>query len=254
MLPVWPNGKTTPTHVWHRYGPRKPIQTPNGPTSSFHGGIDMGPWDGWGKTWLLAPINGVVTRAAYDNIFGNRVIVTANVHGDTVEFWLCHGRNGTIQVRAGQSVRQFDRLMLMGETGKASGEHIHYEVHVNGKRVDPEVFYRDVYARPSGGGGSVVPITPEEEEETMNSGVYYESGPKTIIYLVFNTQSGWFHEFSNGTGGGAMPPAYNNALATALGTPSWAKVTQSHARVIKNALASVQRNVVSGDLSVTIAE
>lgn len=181
MLPVWPSGGTTPTHVWHRYGPRRPIQTPNGPTSSFHGGIDLGPWDGWGKTWLLAPFDGVVTRAAYDATFGNRVIVEATLHGDRVEAWLCHGRNNTMRVSKGDQVAQLDRLMLMGETGKASGEHIHYEIHVNGKRVDPEVFYRDLYARPAGGGSSVIPEpdpidTPRQEEE-MKYGLLHTTRP-----------------------------------------------------------------------------
>lgn len=149
MSALWPNGKKNPGDVWHEFGPRKPIWTPNGPTSSFHSGIDIGPWDGSGSTWLLAPDDGIVSHAGYDSIFGNRVVVTTWYGNDKVEFWLCHGRARSLQVKVGQRVRQGQRLQLMGETGKASGVHIHYEIHVNGVRVDP----RDFYARPASGGG-----------------------------------------------------------------------------------------------------
>lgn len=99
---------------------------------------------------------------------------------------------------------------------------------------------------------------PQSEEDDMpkNSGVYYDrknpDGTTSTVYLVFNTGSGFQHEFSAGPGKGNMNPAYNNALAKALDTPSWAKVTEGHARVIKRGLAAVTNRDVSGDLTVTI--
>lgn len=159
MAVLWPNGTDKPGDVWHEYGPRPPIWTPNGPTSSFHSGIDIGPWDGTYSTWLLAPVVGTVTHAGYDDIFGNRVVVSAKIDGDQVEFSLCHGRPGSMQVRAGDRVNQKQRLQLMGETGKASGVHVHFEVHVNGVRVDPRAFYNQPH---SGGGAS--PIQSEEDD------------------------------------------------------------------------------------------
>lgn len=89
-----------------------------------------------------------------------------------------------------------------------------------------------------------------------NSGVYYDrknpDGTTSVVYLVFNTGSGFMHEFSAGPGAGNMNPAYNNALAKALDTPTWAKVTEGHARVIKRGLTAVTAREVSGDLTVTI--
>lgn len=179
-MAVWPNGKNYPGIVWHEYGPRRPIWTPNGYTSSFHSGIDIGPWDGIGKTWLLSPVSGQVIHAAYDPTFGNRVVVYDRIDGDDVEFWLCHGRNGSMRVSKGQNVAQGERLQLMGETGKASGEHLHYEIHVNGVRVDPRAFY----ARPTpAGGGSA--STPEEEEEDM----YIANVKNGNFYLVIGTKA-----------------------------------------------------------------
>lgn len=136
-MAVWPNGKSYPGDVWHKFGPRAPIWTPSGYTSSFHEGIDIGPWDGANSTWLLSPVTGVVIHAQYDSVFGNRIVV----RGEGADFWLCHGRPNSMQVSAGQSVTQGQRLQLMGETGKASGVHVHYEVRVNGSPVDPQAFY-----------------------------------------------------------------------------------------------------------------
>lgn len=161
-MAVWPNGTKSPGDVWHEFGPRAPIWTPNGYTSSFHSGIDIGPWSGTQSTWLLSPVDGVVIHAGYDSIFGNRVVV----RGGGADFWLCHGRTGFTQVVAGQQVSQGQRLMLMGETGKASGVHIHFEVHVNGTRVDPRAYYAS--ASGAGGiGGFLMSLTPDEQTELL---------------------------------------------------------------------------------------
>ena len=162
---LWPNGKKTPGSVWHEYGPRKPIWTSNGYTSSFHHGIDIGPWDGQYHTWLLSPVDGTVTYAGYSDIFGYRVIVREHSSGDT--FWLCHMRVGSLQVRTGDTVRAGDRVGYMGETGKASGVHIHYEVHPDGgSAVNPRTYYENRYA--AAASIESKPFTPAPDEEVLD--------------------------------------------------------------------------------------
>lgn len=78
----------------------------------------------------------------------------------------------------------------------------------------------------------------KEDEMARNSGIYWDAGGNNWVYAVFNTMSGFWHEFSNGKG--AMPADYNNALAGAMYTPSWAKVTKGHAAVIKEACTAVR--------------
>lgn len=103
---------------------------------------------------------------------------------------------------------------------------------------------RDKHRNRPAGGGTTTPTTPttgDEDDMGKNVGVYYPSTPaNTWKYMQFNTDSGWYSEFGNGAGNGTTDAAYNNALATALGTGSWAKITESHANAIKRDLDKLQ--------------
>jgi murein DD-endopeptidase MepM/ murein hydrolase activator NlpD len=48
-----------------------------------------------------------------------------------------YGHTKAILVKKGQKVRRGDTIALMGSTGRSTGPHVHYEVHVNGTPVDP---------------------------------------------------------------------------------------------------------------------
>lgn len=226
MPALWPNGKRTPGDVWHEYGPRKPIWTPNGPTSSFHSGIDIGPWNGAAATWLLSPVSGEVTHAGYDSIFGNRVVVYKEIDGDDVEFWLCHGRNGSMKVKRGDIVSQKQQLQLMGETGKAAGVHVHFEIHVNGVRVDP----RDFYARPAFAGGSsnVSKLNQLFQEEEMPLSFINVQGKakshQAGLFAVMRSNSGIL--FAKRVTTGSIDAAYPTIPHTQLA--DWQKTMVFH--------------------------
>ena len=74
----------------------------------------------------------------------------------------------------------------------------------------------------------------------MNSGAYYESGPSTFTYITYNTTSGWYLEYSNGPGKGAIGGDYNNPIAASLKTGSWPKITKSHAETLKRSLDNLR--------------
>ncbi|MFI5234844.1 MAG: M23 family metallopeptidase [Gemmatimonadales bacterium] len=81
---------------------------------------------------IEAPANGVITSAGWENGYGNVVIIDHG-YGIVTKFAHC----SKLLVRAGQRVHRGDRIALVGNTGLATGPHMHYEVHVNGKPVDP---------------------------------------------------------------------------------------------------------------------
>lgn len=94
-----------------------------------HEGIDVVAPAG---TPIEAPAGGVVTTAGWVAGFGNVVTVD---HGFGLVTKYAHASR--LLVRPGQRVRRGERLALVGNSGLATGPHLHYEVHVNGKPVDP---------------------------------------------------------------------------------------------------------------------
>jgi len=81
---------------------------------------------------IEAPAAGVVTDAGWESGYGNTVTID---HGYGVVTKFAHASK--LLVRAGQRVSRGQRIALVGNTGLATGPHLHYEVHVNGRPVDP---------------------------------------------------------------------------------------------------------------------
>lgn len=75
----------------------------------------------------------------------------------------------------------------------------------------------------------------------MTAGIYWKDGDNTVIYALLDLQSGAWVAHSNGAGNGPMPGTYNNRLATAFGTPSWAEVTKGHAQVFERMCAEIRK-------------
>ncbi len=89
-------------------------------------------------TRVRATAKGVVTSAGWDGDYGNMVKVR---HSNGMETWYAH--LSRILAKPGQSVRRDDVIGQVGTTGRTTGPHLHYEVHVNGQPVDPEKYLTD---------------------------------------------------------------------------------------------------------------
>lgn len=81
---------------------------------------------------IEAPANGTVVQAGWEAGYGNTVTVD---HGFGIVTKFAHASR--ILVRVGDRVERGDRIALVGNTGLSTGPHLHYEVHVNGRPVDP---------------------------------------------------------------------------------------------------------------------
>lgn len=98
--------------------------------SDFHPGIDIANDIG---TPILATADGIVEYAGWNSGgYGNMVDIN---HGNGIMTRYGHGSQ--VVVAAGQHVVRGQVIMLMGSTGFSTGPHVHYEVHVNGQRVNP---------------------------------------------------------------------------------------------------------------------
>jgi murein DD-endopeptidase MepM/ murein hydrolase activator NlpD len=98
----------------------------------WHEGVDLGAWPG---TRVRATAPGVVTYAGHKGGYGRFVLVD---HGCGIE--TAYGHLKSIDVKKGDTVDYRDTLGKVGSTGRSTGPHVHYEVRIKGKPVDPYQF------------------------------------------------------------------------------------------------------------------
>ena len=99
----------------------------------FHQGMDFTAPTG---TEIFATGNAKVEFTGWKQGYGNTVILD---HGYGYKTLYAHLYKSL--VRKGQKVRRSDIIALVGNTGKSTGPHLHYEVRLNGKPVDPRNYY-----------------------------------------------------------------------------------------------------------------
>ncbi len=88
---------------------------------------------------VFAAADGVVSFTGVKNGYGNVVEVD---HGNG--YSTLYGHNSAFTVRAGDLIRAGQQIAKAGSTGRSTGPHIHFEVHVNGTAVNPMPFLDSV--------------------------------------------------------------------------------------------------------------
>jgi murein DD-endopeptidase MepM/ murein hydrolase activator NlpD len=94
-----------------------------------HEGIDVSAPMG---SPIEAPAAGVVSDAGWETGYGNTITIN---HGFGIVTKFAHASK--LLVKNGQRVSRGQRIALVGNSGLATGPHLHYEVHVNGRPVNP---------------------------------------------------------------------------------------------------------------------
>lgn len=116
-----------------------------------HSGVDLGSPVG---TPIYATADGVVGRAGWVGSYGNLVEIN---HAGGYQTRYAHMHK--IHVRSGQRIRRGTIIGQVGSTGRSTGPHLHYEVRLNGKALDPSPFMRAApqvrTARSGGAAGQV---------------------------------------------------------------------------------------------------
>ena len=101
---------------------------------AFHRGVDIS--GGYGQA-ILAPADGVVESAEMRNGYG-RTVVLNHGHGYSTLF----GHMSGFAVTEGQHVQRGDVIGYVGQSGRSTGPHVHYEVHINDVPVNPHKYMR----------------------------------------------------------------------------------------------------------------
>ena len=126
---IWP----VKGHITSKFGPRI---SPFTGKKAFHSGLDIGSPRG---RKIKAPASGKVVAAAYDTRMGNFIRIN---HGYGIE--TTYGHLSKMLVRYGNRVKRGDVIGLVGSTGKFStGPHLHYQIAVNDKVVNPTQYILD---------------------------------------------------------------------------------------------------------------
>ena len=141
------------------YGMGNPVRTAHRVTSRFgwrkhpvlgqrklHTGIDVAIPTGTG---LHAVAAGKVVYAAEDSVNGKFVKID---HGNGLTSAYCHASK--LIVSRGDRVAKGAKIALSGATGRATGPHLHFQVEIDRKPVDPELFIR-TFGRPVASGGQI---------------------------------------------------------------------------------------------------
>ena len=96
----------------------------------FHGGLDIP--GSYGSAIVAANSGKVIWAGNRGDSYGNYVIID---HGGGVS--TLYGHSSKVLVSTGQSVSRGQRIANVGSTGRSTGPHCHFEVRINGSRVNP---------------------------------------------------------------------------------------------------------------------
>ncbi|WP_235536237.1 MULTISPECIES: M23 family metallopeptidase [unclassified Sphingomonas] len=101
-------------------------------SAAMHAGIDLASPSG---TPIYATADGMVDRAEWSGGYGNMVEIE---HGKGIS--TRYGHMSRIAAHPGQRIKRGDLIGYVGSTGRSTGNHLHYEVRIDGRAVNPMPF------------------------------------------------------------------------------------------------------------------
>lgn len=118
----------------------------NGEEGSFHPGIDIAAAFG---TPVRAPADGVVLKASFGNGYGREIVID---HGNGIE--TVYGHLSGFAVTDGERVRRGQIIGYLGDSGRSTGPHLHYEVRIHDAPVNPHKYLRETITQFADAGGN----------------------------------------------------------------------------------------------------
>ncbi|MEO7673279.1 MAG: M23 family metallopeptidase [Pyrinomonadaceae bacterium] len=103
-----------------------------GRTYEFHAGLDI---DGERGDLVVAPANGIVSEAGWKGGYGQMIEID---HGNGLK--TRYGHLSKIEVTIGDSLTRGQVIAFVGSTGRSTGPHLHYELRLNDRPINPRRF------------------------------------------------------------------------------------------------------------------
>ena len=132
ILARTPSIRPTVGRVTSTFGYRK---APFSKGKEFHEGYDIGAPHG---TPIVATADGVVSFTGRNGNLGKTISIDHGYGYETL-----YGHTSKIFKNKGDSVKKGDVIALVGNTGRSTGPHVHYEVKLNGKNINPKDYFID---------------------------------------------------------------------------------------------------------------
>lgn len=124
---LWPaHGNISSPYGWRK--------DPQNWSDKFHRGIDISASYG---SDILASADGTVIFAKNYGGYGNAIIIN---HGNDIT--TLYGHASKLLVRSGNTVKKGQIIGKIGSTGKSTGPHLHFEIHINGNCIDPTKYLK----------------------------------------------------------------------------------------------------------------
>lgn len=120
------------------YGPRDALCTNGYCTGGFHNGQDF---EAPAGTPIYAVRGGTVSAAGPNASFGNWIVID---HGSGISSVYAHMYGDGVFVRTGDRVSAGQNIGAVGCSGVCTGPHLHFEIRVNGERINPMPFLKQV--------------------------------------------------------------------------------------------------------------
>ena len=139
MTAQWPvDGK--PGKAWKVTSPFGWRVHPIKKTKRHHNGVDI--WQGKEPTYLEACFDGKVIAVSENtdpNSAGNKVVVQSTVMGKKITWTYFHMVHKSIKVKKGQRITAGTVIGKMGQTGFATGKHVHWEIWAGHRTAQPNI-------------------------------------------------------------------------------------------------------------------
>ena len=103
-----------------------------GSSYEFHAGMDI---DGERGDLVAAPANGIIVKAGWQGGYGNMIEID---HGNGLT--TRYGHLSKIDVQNGDKINRGQIIGYVGSTGRSTGPHLHYELRLNDKAINPRRF------------------------------------------------------------------------------------------------------------------
>ena len=117
----------------------------NGEEGSFHPGIDIAAAFG---TPVRAPADGIVLKASFGDGYGREIIID---HGNGIS--TLYGHLSGYAVTPGERVRRGQVIGYLGDSGRSTGPHLHYEVRIHNAPVNPHKYLLETVTQFADAGG-----------------------------------------------------------------------------------------------------